>query len=376
MSRGRIIVGMSGGVDSSVAALRLRDAGHEVEGLFMFNWGEDEAGRCQAAEDYEDARAVAELIGIPLHRADFSSDYKQGVFQHFLTAYQAGRTPNPDVLCNREIKFNVFLNHAQRLGAARIATGHYARTRPVGDRQWLLRGVDDSKDQSYFLAAVPEAALARSLFPLGDMAKTDVRERARSAGLPVFDKPDSTGVCFIGERDFAGFLGEYLSGRPGPVRVADDGPLFGAVVGEHRGLIYHTLGQRRGLGLGGVRGADESPWYVVQKTLSSQTLWVSQDATHPALMSRKVEGITPHWIGEPPDEGREYGAQLRYRQASQPCRVLRCDTERVTLAFSHPQRAATPGQYAVVYDGERCLGAAEIAATDAPVISADKAQTA
>ena len=358
----KVIVGMSGGVDSSVAALRLLQAGHTVEGLFMFNWSADEAGRCQAAEDFDDAAQVCQTLGIALHRADFSAEYRERVFTYFLDSYAAGRTPNPDVLCNREIKFDAFAHHAHRLGADAIATGHYARVQSHGDATHLLRGVDATKDQSYFLAAVPDAALARTLFPLGGMNKHRVREVAREHGLAVHAKRDSTGVCFIGERDFRGFLGSYLPARPGPIRVLD-APLHGRQIGEHAGLMFHTLGQRRGLALGGVRGAPDAPWYVADKDLDTNTLWVSQDPDHPRLLSRELTAAEPAWIGHPPALPVDCHVQIRYRQQPQGCRVEATAEGELRVRFEQPQRAVTPGQYAVFYDGARCLGGTEIDTT-------------
>lgn len=354
-----VIVGLSGGVDSSVAALELLRAGHHVEGLFMFNWGEDEAGRCTAAADYEAAAAVCAVLDIPLHRADFSAEYRQRVFAHFLDEYAAGRTPNPDVACNREIKFNAFLQYARRLGADCIATGHYARIAHGSDGPQLLRGVDPAKDQSYFLSAVPAAALAASRFPLGGLLKKTVREIARDAGLPSYARPDSTGVCFIGERDFAAFLEGYLPARPGAIRVADAGTLWGRRIGEHRGVMFHTLGQRRGLGLGGVRGAPDAPWYVVRKAVNDNTLWVSQDPQHPDLMQRELVTAAPHWIGSPPRLPLHCAAQVRYRQSARPC-TIEADGAGLHVTFAQLQRAVTPGQYLVMYDGDHCLGSAVI----------------
>ena len=355
----RVIVGLSGGVDSSVAALQLVEAGYQVEGLFMFNWGEDEAGRCQAADDFDDAAEVCQALDIPLHRADFSAEYKTRVFRYFLDSYAAGRTPNPDVLCNREIKFDAFMHHAERLGADLIATGHYARMDHTGDTPKLLRGRDPNKDQSYFLAAVPIAALAHTLFPVGEIEKSHVRAMAKAAGLPIHDKPDSTGVCFIGERDFEGFLRQYLSGRAGPVRVSG-GPLDGRVIAEHAGLIYYTIGQRRGLGLGGVAGAAAAPWYVVDKDLASDTLWVSQDTHHTALEQTELVAGPAHWLIEPPAQPFRCEAQVRYRQAAIDCRVTPLADGRIEVVFDRPPRAITPGQYVVLYDGTHCLGSAEI----------------
>ncbi|MES1925332.1 tRNA 2-thiouridine(34) synthase MnmA [Salinisphaera sp. T31B1] len=357
----RVIVGMSGGVDSSVAALRLVQAGYQVEGLFMFNWSDDEAGRCQAAEDFDDAAAVAEALDIPLHRADFSREYKSRVFRYFLDSYAAGRTPNPDVLCNREIKFDAFLRHAERLGADAIATGHYARLIHDTRSTQLLRGLDPGKDQSYFLAAVPRAALSRALFPIGDMHKKDVRALARAEGLTIHAKPDSTGVCFIGERDFEGFLRQYLAGRAGPVRISG-GPLDGRTIGEHAGLIYYTIGQRRGLGLGGVAGASDAPWYVAAKDLDSDTLWVTQDDAHPALIETGLRTGKPHWLIEPPELPLHCSAQVRYRQRALKCSVAPDANGGLRVHFDTPPRAIAPGQYVVFYDGDHCLGSAEILA--------------
>lgn len=350
---------MSGGVDSSVSALTLVEAGYEVEGLFMFNWGEDEAGRCQAADDYDDAAAVCDVLGIALHRADFSSEYKSRVFRYFLDSYAAGRTPNPDVLCNREIKFDAFLHHAERLGADLIATGHYARLDHSDGETRLLRGIDPAKDQSYFLAAVPMTALSRTLFPLGWNAKTDVRAQAKKAGLSIHDKPDSTGVCFIGERDFEGFLREYLSGRAGPVRVSGS-DLDGTTIAEHAGLIYYTIGQRKGLGLGGVAGAAQSPWYVVAKDMDSDTLWVSQDREHAALRETRLVAAAPHWLrATPPSLPLRCEAQVRYRQRALHCEVSAYG-DGLRVVFDEPPRAIAPGQYVVFYHGAHCLGSAEI----------------
>jgi tRNA-specific 2-thiouridylase len=357
----RIIVGLSGGVDSSVTALRLVEAGYQVEGLFMFNWSEDEAGRCQAADDFDDAAAVCEVLDIPLHRADFSREYKARVFRYFLDSYAAGRTPNPDVLCNREIKFDAFLHHAERLGADAIATGHYARLVHDESGTRLLRGADPGKDQSYFLSAVPMAALERTLFPLGDTYKADVRAIARDAGLPIHDKPDSTGVCFIGERDFEGFLRQYLSGKAGPVRVSG-GPLDGKTIAEHAGLIYYTIGQRRGLGLGGVKGASQAPWFVAAKDLNTDTLWVTQDHDHPELARMSLTTSAPHWLIESPQLPRRCTAQVRYRQQAIDCRVDAGPDGGLTVHFDRPPRAIAPGQYAVFYDDDHCLGSAEIVA--------------
>lgn len=355
----QVIVGLSGGVDSSVAALRLVEAGYQVEGLFMFNWSEDEAGRCQAADDFDDAAAVCDALAIPLHRADFSREYKARVFQYFLDGYAAGRTPNPDVLCNREIKFDAFLHHAERLGADAIATGHYARLEHGSSSSRLLRGRDPGKDQSYFLAAVPLAALERTLFPLGETHKTDVRCEARAAGLPIHDKPDSTGVCFIGERDFEGFLRQYLSGRAGPVRISG-GAMDGRTIGEHAGLIYYTIGQRKGLGLGGVAGARDAPWYVAAKDLERDTLWVTQDSDHSLLVETALTTVAAHWLIESPELPLRCTAQVRYRQRAIDCTVEAGSDDGLIVTFDTPPRAIAPGQYVVFYDDQQCLGCAEI----------------
>jgi tRNA-specific 2-thiouridylase len=349
---GRVIVAMSGGVDSSVAALRLLRDGHEVHGLFMSNWEEDEEGYCSSAEDYQDARRVCGELGIPLHRVSFAREYRDQVFAHFLAEYAAGRTPNPDVLCNREIKFGACLEYARRLGASRFATGHYARIdhAPGGPR--LLRAVDRDKDQTYFLHAVGREQLATTLFPIGDLPKSEVRELARTHGLPVFAKRDSTGICFIGERPFRRFLETYLPAQPGPIETE-----LGERIGEHAGLMYYTLGQRAGLGLGGRRGAREAPWYVAAKDLARNALVVVQDSAHPLLMSSALTAGPVHWIAGRPPAGRfDCGVQVRYRQPPQPCSVVVEDGGIATVSFAGPQRAVTPGQYAVLYDGEACLG--------------------
>ncbi len=356
---GRIIVGMSGGVDSSVAALRLIEAGNDVHGLYMSNWTEDEEGYCTAAEDYADALAVARHLGIPLHKVDFSAQYRDQVFSYFLSEYDAGRTPNPDVLCNREIKFGVFLDYARRLGATRIATGHYARIDRDGDRVRLLKGIDAGKDQSYFLHAVGVEALRQAEFPLGDLRKDEVRALARRHGLPTAAKKDSTGICFIGERDFRAFLARFLPARPGDMATPE-----GETIGRHEGLMYYTLGQRQGLGLGGRAGTGGEAWYVVGKDLDRNRLIVAQGHDHPLLFSAALESSPVHWL-EQPDYVQPFRctAKTRYRQADQTCRVtLRGDT--ATVHFDRPQRAVTPGQFAVFYDGDVCLGGGPITTTE------------
>jgi tRNA-specific 2-thiouridylase len=355
VSRPHVIVGISGGVDSAVAAFVLKEQGYRVSGLFMVNWTEDEQGYCTSAEDFQQARAVSEELGVPLHRADFSAEYRERVFRHFLDEYAKGRTPNPDLLCNREVKFQPFREHALRLGADYIATGHYARLDRAADGPRLLRSVTEDKDQTYFLALVAREHLAQVLFPIGDLTKPQVREIARKAGLPNHQRKDSTGICFIGERPFREFLQRYLEPRPGP--MVDD---QGEVIGQHQGLMFHTLGQRRGLAIGGRRGAREAPWYVVAKDVRSNTLRVSQDAQHPLLMSPALRTAPFSWIRRPQILPRNLQARIRHRQALQDCiaRVLPDGCLRVE--FREPQRAASPGQYCVLYDGEECLGGGEI----------------
>lgn len=366
----RIIVGMSGGVDSSVAALRLLEAGHPVEGLFMNNWSEDEEGYCQSAEDFQDARAVCELLGIDLHYVDFSREYRERVFAAFLDGYRAGVTPNPDVLCNREIKFGSFLLHARRLGAERIATGHYACTDPEGR---LLRAADAGKDQTYFLHAVPRAALLSTVFPLGGLRKPEVRAIAKAAGLPNHDRKDSTGICFIGERPFAEFLARHLDDQPGDIADAD-----GRVLGRHRGLSRYTLGQRQGLHVGGVTGAGDAPWYVAAKDAVRNVLVVVQGHDHPMLMAARLVATRAHWItGRPPRLPLECTARTRHRQPDRPCRVAPGDAEGVLqVRFEQPQRALTPGQFIVFYAGEECLGGATIESVDEPSAAATYAPRA
>lgn len=355
------IVGMSGGVDSSVAALLLRDAGHDIAGLFMQNWAEDGSGDCRAEDDRRDAVAVAGRLGIPIHFRDFSSEYWDGVFTHFIAEYAAGRTPNPDVLCNREIKFRHFLDAAHDLGADRIATGHYARVQRERAHWQLLRARDRNKDQSYFLHQLGQQQLAATLFPLGDLPKSDVRAIARDAGLPTAEKKDSTGICFIGERDFRSFLARYLPAREGEMRTPD-----GRVIGHHPGVFYFTLGQREGLQIGGVRGFDAAPWYVVGKDVGDNVLFVAQGADTAYLRSSRLWSETAHWIaGAPPAQRFRCTAQTRYRQHEEPCDVSIDDNGQLDIHFDRPQRAVTPGQSVVLYAGEVCLGGAVIARTDA-----------
>jgi len=354
----RVIVGLSGGVDSAVTALLLRRAGHEVHGLFMHNWEEDEQGYCTAAEDFQDARRVAQELDIPLHRVDFAAQYRERVFADFLAAYRAGLTPNPDVLCNREIKFGDCLQHALRLGADLFATGHYARIAPGPDGPELHKGLDAGKDQSYFLHAVPRERFAQAVMPLGELHKDEVRELARSAGLPVFDKRDSTGICFIGERPFREFLEQYIEHRPGPVRDAG-----GELLGEHVGLPFYTLGQRGGIGIGGTAGSSGEPWYVAAKRPADNTLIVAQ-GDHPALYSQRLRTSAVNWLAaEPALAAGDITVRLRYRQEDQPARVEPA-ADGVTITPVQPQRAVTPGQSAVIYQHSRCLGGGVIVQTD------------
>ena len=354
----RVVVGLSGGVDSAVAALLLKQAGADVHALHMTNW-EDDDGYCTSAEDLQDARQVCEQLGIPLHHVNFSNEYRDRVFTYFLDEYRAGRTPNPDVLCNREIKFGVFREHAHRLGSDLLATGHYARTTFDAGTAMLRKGADPAKDQSYFLHAVSAAALAETVFPLGDLLKSTVRDIAREHGLATSDKKDSTGICFIGERPFREFLATYLPARPGPIRTPG-----GRQIGEHQGLMYYTLGQRQGLGVGGRRDAGDAPWYVADKDLDANALIVVQ-GEHPLLFSAGIEATDASWIGPEPaglgaPDGLRCAVKVRYRQPDQACRVERLDERRLLVTFDESQRAVAPGQFAVFYDGDRCLGGAVI----------------
>ncbi len=356
------MLGISGGVDSSVAALLLQQAGYEVEGLFMQNWEEDDrSGPCTTDADRKDAVAVCGRLGIPFHARNFAAEYWDGVFEHFLAEYRAGRTPNPDVLCNREIKFKTFLDEAHALGADKIATGHYARVDCVGGRYRLLRAVDAAKDQSYFLHALGQQQLAATLFPLGGIEKPRVREMAREAALPTHAKKDSTGICFIGERDFRGFLSQYIPARPGEMRTPD-----GELIGEHQGVMYYTLGQRNGLGIGGRHGASGEAWYVVGKDVAANVLYVAQGGENRWLYSQRLQSEAPTWVdGAAPSAHFRCTARTRYRQSDQACEVSVLDAG-LEVRFDEPQRAVTPGQSVVLYDGDVCLGGAVIAATDAP----------
>lgn len=347
----KVVVGMSGGVDSSVAAYLLKEQGHEVIGLFMKNWDEtDEWGRCTADEDYADVRRVAAQIGIPYYAVNFEKEYKERVFSYFLSEYRKGRTPNPDVMCNPEIKFGEFLKKALELGADRVAMGHYARVRERDGLYDLLRGVDARKDQSYFLHRLDQAQLSKALFPLGEITKQEVRRIAERIGLATAKKRDSTGICFIGERDFKEFLHRYLPAQPGEIRNVDDGH----VIGSHDGLMYYTYGQRSGLGIGGI-GTGE-PWFVAEKSLERNILYVAQGEKHPSLYATSLTAEQVNWIaGAPPALSFACTAKFRYRQPDQAVEVL-VRGDGAEVVFREPQKAITPGQAVVFYDGEVCLG--------------------
>jgi tRNA-specific 2-thiouridylase len=354
----RVILGLSGGVDSAVAALLLKERGADVQALHMTNWDDDD-GYCTAAADLQDARHICKQLGIPLHHVNFTREYRDQVFVQFLDEYRAGRTPNPDVLCNREIKFGVFLDYAKRLGGELIATGHYARTGKVDGRTSLLKAADLSKDQSYFLHAVSEKALIDTVFPLGDLSKAAVRDIARASGLDVHNKKDSTGICFIGERPFREFLASYLPASPGPMRTPE-----GRTVGEHHGLMYYTLGQRQGLGIGGRQDAGDEPWYVAAKQMDDNTLIVVQ-GDHPLRFSDALEATAASWInGEPAmladGEALRCKVKIRYRQPDQACTVRSGRDGVLQVVFDEQQADVTPGQFAVFYCDDRCLGGAVI----------------
>lgn len=358
----RVIVGMSGGVDSSVSAHLLKQQGFQVEGLFMKNWEEDDGTEyCTAKEDLADAQSVCDRLGIHLHTANFAAEYWDNVFEHFLQEYQAGRTPNPDVLCNREIKFKAFLEYAQELGADFIATGHYVQRQDEQGSTYLCKGLDANKDQSYFLCEVAEENLRKSLFPIGELNKSEVRSIAQDLGLTTHDKKDSTGICFIGERKFKDFLETYLPAQPGTIESAD-----GETIGQHAGLMYYTLGQRQGLGIGGIKNRPEAPWYVVDKDLTRNVLIVSQGNESEDLFSSELIAQAPAWINEQaPELPLRCSAKIRYRQQDQECEITALPSPddgaaRIRVTFDQPQRAVTPGQYAVFYQQDRCLGGAII----------------
>ncbi|MBV4366241.1 tRNA 2-thiouridine(34) synthase MnmA [Erwinia sp. BNK-24-b] len=350
----KVIVGMSGGVDSSVSAWLLQQQGYQVEGLFMKNWEEDDGEEyCTAAEDLADAQAVCDKLGIHLHTVNFAAEYWDNVFEHFLEEYKAGRTPNPDILCNKEIKFKAFLEFAaEDLGADFIATGHYVRRQDVAGKSQLLRGLDDNKDQSYFLYTLGHEQIAQSLFPVGELAKPEVRRIAEELELVTAKKKDSTGICFIGERKFRDFLGRYLPAQPGRIVSTE-----GEVVGEHQGLMYHTLGQRKGLGIGGTKEGSEEPWYVVDKDVANNLLVVAQGHDHPRLMSVGLIAQQLHLVDrETITASFRCTVKTRYRQGDIPCTVTPLDADRLEVRFDEPVAAVTPGQSAVFYQGEVCLG--------------------
>ncbi|SIQ68942.1 tRNA 2-thiouridine(34) synthase MnmA [Pseudacidovorax sp. RU35E] len=383
MTKHRIVVGLSGGVDSAVTAHLLKQQGHEVVGIFMKNWEDDDDSEyCSSNVDFVDAASVADVLGIEIEHVNFAADYKDRVFAEFLREYQAGRTPNPDVLCNAEIKFKAFLDHAMRLGAEKIATGHYARVRavdaatgrpfaagePVPDsaRYELLKGLDPAKDQSYFLHRLNQTQLSKALFPVGELHKTQVRQIATDIGLPVAAKKDSTGICFIGERPFREFLNRYISKAPGPIKDER-----GRRLGEHHGLSFYTLGQRQGLGIGGIKekgaqrgGGEHAPWFVARKDVDANTLWVVQGHDHPWLQSRALLAADASWVAGAPPAAGTYGSKTRYRQADSPALLQALPEARFQLVFPQPQWAVTPGQSAVLYDGDICLGGGVIDAAE------------
>ena len=351
--RKKVVIGLSGGVDSSVSAWLLKEQGYDVTGLFMKNWEDDDDSEyCSSRQDFIDATAVADVIGIDIEAVNFAKEYKERVFSDFLREYSAGRTPNPDVLCNAEIKFRAFLDHAMAMGADYIATGHYARTRHTDDGVELLRGLDPTKDQSYFLHRLSQAQIERVLFPVGELPKTKVREIARSIGLPNATKKDSTGICFIGERPFREFLNRYLPTEPGPIKTPD-----GKVVGEHVGLSFYTLGQRKGIGVGGMRDSTGEPWFVARKDLPTNTLWICQGHDHPWLLADTLRAAEPAWVaGRAPTDDGAITVKTRYRQTDGACTLSNADDTGFSLAFPTPQWAVTPGQSAVLYRGDVCLG--------------------
>ena len=383
MTKHRIVVGLSGGVDSAVTAHLLKQQGHEVVGIFMKNWEDDDDSEyCSSNVDFVDAASVADVLGIEIEHVNFAADYKDRVFAEFLREYQAGRTPNPDVLCNAEIKFKAFLDHAMRLGAEKIATGHYARVRavdagsgqpfapgePVPDsvRYELLKGLDPAKDQSYFLHRLNQAQLSKALFPVGELHKTQVRQIATDIGLPVAAKKDSTGICFIGERPFREFLNRYISKAPGPIKDER-----GRRLGEHHGLSFYTLGQRQGLGIGGLKakgaqrgGGDHAPWFVARKDMEKNTLWVVQGHEHPWLLSSALRADDASWVSGSAPAAGILGSKTRYRQADAPCTLAPGADQSFDLTFPASQWAVTPGQSAVLYDGDVCLGGGVITSSE------------
>ena len=373
-SKQRVVVGLSGGVDSAVTAYLLKQQGHEVLGIFMKNWedddrasGTDSPGYCTSNIDFVDAAAVADVIGIEIEHVNFAAEYKDRVFAEFLREYQAGRTPNPDILCNAEIKFKSFLDHAMRLGAEKIATGHYARVRqnPQTGLHELLKGLDPSKDQSYFLHRLNQTQLSKTMFPVGELHKIQVRQIAEEIGLPNAKKKDSTGICFIGERPFREFLNRYIAKEPGPMRDAR-----GRFIGEHQGLSFYTLGQRQGLGIGGIKakgaqkgGGEHEPWFVARKDMLTNTLWVVQGHDHPWLKSQTLQAQDVIWTAGYAPMQTDIAAKTRYRQSDARCEVENAGLQGFTLRFQEAQWAVTPGQSAVLYNGDVCLGGGVIATT-------------
>ncbi|MBU0588290.1 MAG: tRNA 2-thiouridine(34) synthase MnmA [Gammaproteobacteria bacterium] len=374
----RVVVGLSGGVDSAVSAWLLKQQGYEVIGIFMKNWEDDDDSEyCSSNIDFVDAAAVADVIGIEIEHVNFAAEYKDRVFAEFLREYQTGRTPNPDILCNAEIKFKAFLDHAMRLGAEHIATGHYARVRQntANKRFELLKGLDPSKDQSYFLHRLNQAQLSKTLFPVGELHKTEVRRIAAEIGLPNAKKKDSTGICFIGERPFREFLNRYIQKEPGPIKDGSAAPGsrdHGRTIGQHVGLSFYTLGQRQGLGIGGIKakgaqkgGGEHAPWFVARKDMEKNTLWVVQGHEHPWLLSHRLQAQDASWVaGEPPAPGA-LAAKTRYRQTDASCTLGDVTDASFALHFPQPQWAVTPGQSAVLYDGDLCLGGGVIASASA-----------
>lgn len=354
----RVIVGMSGGVDSSVAALLLKEQGADVHGVFMKNWEENfETGYCSAEDDVKDAQAVCDTLNIPLHKVNFVENYKERVFSYFLETLKMGLTPNPDVLCNKEIKFKAFLDYANEMGADYIATGHYARTSRKDGQTYLLKGLDNSKDQSYFLHLLSQMQIKNALFPVGELQKTEVRKLALAHKLITYDKKDSTGICFIGERDFNEFIGQYIQSQPGPMLTVD-----GKVIGEHHGLSFYTIGQRKGLHIGGVKDSSGEPWFVVEKNIADNTLVVAQ-GEHEALYKQSLTARDIHWINTNLDLttiNNGLTAKIRYRQQDEACAIEFLDNGKIFVTFAHPQRAVTPGQSIVFYHDDVCLGGAII----------------
>ncbi len=349
----RVVVGMSGGVDSSVAAYLLKEQGYEVQCVFMKNWeDEDDEFYCSSEEDYSDAVQVCDLLDLPIHSVNFSKEYRENVFKYFLEEYKSGRTPNPDVLCNKEIKFKFFMEYAIKLGAEAIATGHYAKIAKMNNNFYLYKGIDKNKDQSYFLYLLGQKELSKTLFPIGEMRKPEVRELAKKMNLPNSGKKDSTGICFIGERDFKKFLQQYLPAQPGDIVTTE-----GKIVGQHDGLMYYTLGQRKGIGIGGGYGATEEPWYVIKKEMNNNYLVVGQGHDHPGLYNKNSKAGQLHWITSAPSKiPFECTAKIRYRQKDQNCIITAIENGIANINFSENQFVPTPGQSIVFYNGDLCLG--------------------